>query len=190
MTLLRAEQARDYARKALSEGSSNLPLATGAAKQNLHGPLGLRTYMVPKLRNECGDDLADFYHRLACMARFYQAGNCEEMAAVAFEYLRDRGVRRIAIAQTSREQVDHVLVLIGDQFPGNMEERLVTAFVGCFVCDPWAEIACPVNDYADDWHRSMSGWLVAAPNPEGGTWMPSSTKDAFRTETITVVHHA
>jgi hypothetical protein len=108
-------------------------------------------------------------------------GNCLEMSKVAFNHLKskNKSVARMHLGKGKAlsndfdpiiYKGDHVFLLVGQCFhdfdesgnkitDSNLKIKSVFQFnKGVYVCDPWANIVCPVNMYAAMWEAKMSKW--------------------------------
>lgn len=123
-----------------------------------------------KARNFAFDDLVSF-----------GVGNCGEMAKLAFNFLKEKNVSVAKLSLGSGEDSllpntkfkgDHAFLLVGHNFHGydvngkilptiNKESifyKDVKDFKNAYICDPWANIVCPVTDYPSRWESKMKKW--------------------------------
>ncbi|MFN5288941.1 MAG: hypothetical protein ACK5E4_02480, partial [Planctomycetia bacterium] len=115
-------------------------------------------------------------------------GNCGEMSKLAFNHLKSKNVAvsRISLGEGEKYNEidrnnnpvqfkgDHVFLLVGQCFhefdengniiPNNVDPWIDHKFKfnkGVYVCDPWANIVCPVGLYASQWEAKMQKWSSA-----------------------------
>ena len=126
-----------------------------------------------KARNFAFDDLVSF-----------GVGNCGEMAQLAFNFLKKKNVSVAKLSLGFGEsgvdplvpktifKGDHAFLLVGHNFHGydvngkilptiNKESifyKDVKDFKNAYICDPWANIVCPVTDYPSRWESKMQKW--------------------------------
>ena len=126
-----------------------------------------------KARNFAFDDLVSF-----------GVGNCGEMAQLAFNFLKKKNVSVAKLSLGFGEsgvdplvpktifKGDHAFLLVGHNFHGydvngkilptiNKESifyKDVKDFKNAYICDPWANIVCPVTDYPSRWESKMNKW--------------------------------
>jgi hypothetical protein len=85
------------------------------------------------LRKKGGDKLT-IIRSLAKLARMMGCGNCEDMAAVAFDYCYTMGARPLDLMNLVG--VSHAFVVLGRQ-PSSDLRRPDTWGPASYVCDPW-----------------------------------------------------
>jgi hypothetical protein len=107
-----------------------------------------RWLQVPLIRDGVG--------QRAQWARAYGAGNCGDLAAVAFDYLRKVGVFPIDYLELIKG--DHAFLAIGRKDSEDLQD--FTAWVNGFICDPWADIACPAPQFPQKWADQMRAWTA------------------------------
>ena len=123
-----------------------------------------------KARNFAFDDLVSF-----------GVGNCGEMAKLAFNFLKKKNVSVAKLSlgfgvdplvPKTKFKGDHAFLLVGHNFHGydvngkilptiNKESifyKDVKDFKNAYICDPWANIVCPVTDYPSRWESKMQKW--------------------------------
>lgn len=96
--------------------------------------------------------------KLAEVARKKKAGNCGEVSAIAFvELLKIERIRPLEIIHAEEGWADHAFVLVGrkSNIPFNKPKKWTADM---FVADPWANIACPANEYLKLWVEKMQKW--------------------------------
>ena len=114
----------------------------------------------------------------------FGVGNCGEMAQLAFNFLKKKNVSVAKLSLGFGEsgvdplvpktifKGDHAFLLVGHNFHGydvngkilptiNKESifyKDVKDFKNAYICDPWANIVCPVTDYPSRWESKMKKW--------------------------------
>ena len=81
-----------------------------------------------------GQKLFAIIKLLANVAKEAKAGNCQEMAAVAFLFLMEQGIRPIEIVYSPA----HTFVVIGRN-PGSLINELESWGENTVICDPWGK---------------------------------------------------
>ena len=95
----------------------------------------------------------DSYIRgMAQSAREFQIGNCGEHAALAFEYLREKGVRPLDFV-TFRDG-DHAFVVINRKAGTDLAD-LSAWLPDAVLCDPWRGTA-NIGEMARIWYRNQA----------------------------------
>ena len=134
--LVWAKAAVSYTKKALSTGPSN-KLSN----------MGLRPLMcVNMMRGSASpmkkNNMYDFIRSWASRAQHFKCGNCAEHAAVAFVYLKDKGILPIHYMALVGKG-DHGFVVIGRK-TGSPDGNLASWGPNAIVCDPYKDKCYPV----------------------------------------------
>lgn len=85
------------------------------------------------------------------------AGNCDQMAHVAHELIRTNG--GVSQIWGSRPPT-HAFVVVGKTPSSLVETQDFTEddWQGLWICDPWARIACPANQYLNAFNERVRDW--------------------------------
>jgi hypothetical protein len=91
-----------------------------------------------------------------------RSGNCEELSWLAFKYIYEHRVRPVDLVEVE-DPGGHGFVVVGQTtgpsagdhtYPKSFAEWDDTAWI----CDPWANIACPARNYEAQWRLKMRKW--------------------------------
>lgn len=91
-----------------------------------------------------------------------EAGNCHAMATLALCYLLYYEVFPLTLVELE-DPGDHTFLIVGSDEKystiGDMiNDHLENWGAGVFICDPWANLACPAARYKIDWQEKMQKW--------------------------------
>lgn len=113
---------------------------------------------------------ADRVDLRAYAAREYGAGNCGEQSALAYTYLRDRGIRPIDWCHFTDWNKDHAFVILDAKAPIR-PDNFAQWSDGAVLCDPWggrAELAGYLVVRWNTWH--VESMLHSGLDGEGDTF--------------------
>jgi hypothetical protein len=88
------------------------------------------------------------------------AGNCEEYAIVAYDYLSVNLNGALLDIVKLKDPGDHAFVVINQ--PKNDNGSYPKCFSewdeNAYIVDPWVKIACPAREYPKEWETKMHKW--------------------------------
>ena len=105
----------------------------------------------------------DDIDRYAQRAMEVQAGNCGELAAIAYAYLLESAEASSFDYVIFASPGDHAFISIGQPLPVNGVYPISFGdwHDGAYICDPWANLACPAQEYPQYWQAKMRKWAMA-----------------------------
>jgi hypothetical protein len=99
-----------------------------------------------------------FYGAFAIAAGY---GNCLEMSCAAAWALNEEGRFNYDLVYYPGLG-DHIFAVVGQRADpaGNYPTNFAAWDVNAAICDVWADIACPAQEYAKRWRDRMGNWRV------------------------------
>jgi hypothetical protein len=106
-----------------------------------------------------------FYGQDALMRGY---GNCLEQSCAAASWLNDHGFFDYDLIYYP--QGDHIFVAIGQptasrDYAGKYPDDFAAWDANAAICDCWADIACPAQDYPARWRARMGNWQIMGVRP-------------------------
>lgn len=149
-TYLIANKAKDYSRKYIIKGSTQITNNTyDALRRNAlsDGVLSVRRFYSndSKFSLELNNKLKEFYRTIELCKKF-SIGNCYELALMALDYVIQEapGIN----AEVFRiEGGDHRFLVVGRKKDSNPSEP--NTWGDAYICDPWANKVYPAKEYSD-----------------------------------------
>ncbi|HHF7365987.1 TPA: hypothetical protein ACPSKY_001091 [Legionella bozemanae] len=162
-----AKQAISHVKRNLSYGANNKPAEEAQLSENKKElyrqdqGLNLAQILIDDLNKKEIKDLDNaqikirqslieaypymkgFIEAAAKSGAQYEAGNCLLQAAMAFEYLKEKGIRPIEIYKMV--DGDHAFVVVGRPITSNPRDP--SSWGSAFICDPWANEIYPAREF-------------------------------------------
>ncbi|MGV3345400.1 hypothetical protein ACGVWS_06515 [Enterobacteriaceae bacterium LUAb1] len=119
------------------------------------------------------------------------SGNCSELAMLAFGYLtrclRRYEINNVNVALANYDNFDHAFLMVTNQkMPVFFNISQLRTGMG-YICDPWANISCKIEEYVNAWQNKMLKWHARGlkiayylqPNPGNNGYTPPRSADYY-----------